>query len=52
MRPKSMTNDLPSSYDTKIHLHNKFTKHMKLLKKEITVRSSLFDASNNAEDLS
>ena len=46
-----MTNDLPSSYDTKIHLHNEFTKHMKLLKEEITISNSLFDASGNAKDL-
>ncbi|KIK00081.1 hypothetical protein K443DRAFT_132801 [Laccaria amethystina LaAM-08-1] len=34
-----------------IHLYNEFTKHMKVLKKEITIRSSLFNASDSAEDL-
>ena len=40
MRPKS---DLPSSYYVKVHLHNKFVKHMKLLKEDITVRNFVFN---------
>jgi hypothetical protein len=52
MRPKSTTSDLPTSYDVKTHLHNQFTKHMKSLKKEITISILLSDASDNASDLS
>ena len=37
MRPKSMTADLPSSYDVKVHIHNEFVKHMKQLKLDIMV---------------
>ena len=41
MRPKSTTGDLPSTYDVKVRLHNKFVKHIKELKQAITV-SELF----------
>ena len=41
MRPKSTTTDLPSSYDVKIQLHNKFVKHIRGLKDKISVSKSL-----------
>ena len=37
MRPKSTTNDLPTTHNVKIHLHNEFVKHMKQLKLDILV---------------
>ena len=37
MWPKSTTSDLPIFYDSKVHIHNQFVKHMKGLKKEIMV---------------
>jgi len=49
MRPKSTTSDLPSSYGVKVHLHNKFVKHIASLKKEIIVSNlsvSLFTIVN------
>ncbi len=41
MRPKSTPSDLPSSYDVSVHIHNQFVKHMKELKEEIQVSSSV-----------
>jgi len=41
MRPKSTTSDLPSSHNVQVYLHNKFVKHMKHLKEEITVSFSI-----------
>ncbi|KAF8164691.1 hypothetical protein B0H34DRAFT_828861 [Crassisporium funariophilum] len=40
MRPKSTTGDLPSTYNVKVQLHNKFVKHIKELKQAITVSIS------------
>jgi len=37
MQPKSTTLDLPTSYGTKVHIHNMFVKHMKVLKEAIIV---------------
>ena len=41
MRPKSTSCDLPSSYDVKVQLHNKFVKHIGELKDAISVSESL-----------
>ena len=41
MRPKSTSTDLPSSYDVKVQLHNKFVKHIGELKDVISVSKSL-----------
>ncbi|KIM34760.1 hypothetical protein M413DRAFT_80102, partial [Hebeloma cylindrosporum] len=37
IRPKSTTSDLPTSYNVKVHIHNKFVRHMKQLKLDIVV---------------
>ena len=37
MRLKMMKNDLPSSYDVSVYIHNHFVNQLKLLKSEITV---------------
>ena len=37
MRPKSTTADLPTTYDVKVNLHNRFVEHIKTLKEEIIV---------------
>jgi hypothetical protein len=42
MRPRSTTADLPSSYDVKQYLHNRFVKHIAELKEVITVSVSSF----------
>jgi len=39
MRPKATSNDLPTTYDVKVYLHNQFVKHIQKLKGEITVRN-------------
>ena len=39
MRPKANSNDLPTTYDVKVYLHNQFVKHIQKLKGEITVRN-------------
>ena len=41
MRPKSTSTDLPSSYNVKVQLHNKFMKHIGELKDVISVSESL-----------
>lgn len=41
MRPKSTTDDLPSTYDVKVQLHNKFVKHIGELKEAIMVSELL-----------
>ena len=38
MRPKATTSDLPSTYNTKVYLHNQFVKHIQKLKEDITIR--------------
>jgi len=40
MRPKSTMIDLPSSYDMKVYLHNKFVQHIMELEEEIKVSNS------------
>ncbi|KIJ93263.1 hypothetical protein K443DRAFT_112306 [Laccaria amethystina LaAM-08-1] len=40
MRPKSTTTDLPSSYDVKVYLHNKFVQRIVELEEEIKVSNS------------
>ena len=40
MRLKSMTSDLPATYDMKVFLHNTFVKHMMKVKEEIMVSTS------------
>lgn len=35
MRPRSISSDLPSSYDVKVHIHNEFVKHMQMVKEAI-----------------
>ena len=41
MRPKLTTGDLPSTYNVKVQLHNKFVKHIGELKEVITVSKLL-----------
>jgi hypothetical protein len=41
MRPKSTTQDLASSHDVQVYIHNGFVKYMKDLKEEISVSSLL-----------
>ena len=40
MRPKSTTSDLPSSYDVKVYLHNKFVQRIAQLAEDIKVSNS------------
>lgn len=44
MRPKSTTSDIPGTHDVKAHIHNKFVKHMKVLKEDITVNNFTMDS--------
>jgi len=39
MRPKSMLQDLPTTYDVTNHLHNEFVKWLAQLKDDIDVRA-------------
>jgi hypothetical protein len=41
MRPKTIGNNLPSTHDVLVYLHNCFVEQMKLLKKEISVSVTL-----------
>jgi hypothetical protein len=41
MRPKTTINDLPSTHDVSVYLHNKFVEQLKLFEKEISVSTML-----------
>jgi hypothetical protein len=41
MRPKTTKNDLPSTHDVSVYIHNRFVDQLKLLKKEISVSTTL-----------
>jgi maltodextrin utilization protein YvdJ len=40
MRPKTTKNDLPSTHDVSVYIHNRFVDQLKLLKKEILVSTT------------
>lgn len=39
MRPKTTKKDLPSTHDLSVYIHNRFVDQLKLLKKDIAVRT-------------
>ena len=41
MRPKTTKNDLPSTHDVSVYIHNRFVDQLKLLKEEISVSTML-----------
>jgi hypothetical protein len=43
MRPKTTKNDLPSTHDVSVYIHNRFIDQLKLLKKEISVSTTQND---------
>lgn len=51
MRPKTTKNDLPSTHDVSVYIHNRFIDQLKLLKSEITVSIMLMMSKSYSQFL-
>ena len=47
MRPKATINDLPSTQNVSVYIHNSFVDQLKLLKREISVSTMLMISKKN-----
>ena len=50
MQPKTTINDLPSTYNVSVYIHNRFVDQLKLLKKEISVSTMLMISKKRITD--